>query len=590
MSWKRLVLAALAFAFALGLYVIDRKQAETAVYAAVNEASLAAGINASEVEEVYLRNRFGTLRLVREGTAWRMREPADAPVDGEVVEQLLVNVTGARKRNELRVKSLEEYGLDNPSIVLRLKTSTGKTFELALGLPSTYTGQVFGTHPGSNKVFTVSEAVKNTLQRSPSDFQRTRLVEIDTGALDSYTALRIERSDRVLELRNERGHWQIVQPETAQAENDIVNEFLRRIGLLRAAGFVTQASDKPTSLAVALDALSRPVLTLTLERAVTKPMRLAIARVGPPQNPTYVARRNDEPEVLYFGHEKFEEFDVDENMFRSRSLFTLRPSDVGYVIFEIGRARTDLKRNDKGQWEFVGDPTRRVDQEKVEGRLEALLKLRVREYVDSDPRDPSVYGLQPPRFRFTVTARDQSRSEILEIGKSEPQNVTSMYARRGGDSKVFTVELGRELIVLPESLADVHFAAFDDRLATRIEIELDGQKYDLRREGAEWKILRPGQSLYAPADIGKLKRVVDTLKNIAFQKDFSASGETVIAPVERSPLTITVYGEADAVLSRLEAGKRLPKTSYVKDAKQRTYEVLNSDLDLLVAQVRSLIE
>jgi hypothetical protein len=590
MSWKRLIFAAVAFVLAVGLYLVDRMQAEKAVYAAVNESSLAPGINASEVQEIELRNRFGTIRLVREGKQWRMRQPIDAPADPEAIEQLLVNVTGARKRNELEVTSLEEYGFDNPTVQLVLKTTKGQTFELAVGLASTYTGQVFANYPGSKRVFTISEAIKNTLMRQPTDFQRTRLLDIDVGALDSYTAIKITRPDKPLELRNERGQWQIAMPETAPAENTVVEEFLRRIGMLRAAGFVTQASDQPTSVAAALDALTRPVMTFELQRAAGPSQKLIVGKLGQAQQPLYVAKRNDDPEILYFGHEKYEELDVDENYFRSRQLFTLRPTDVGYVVFEIGRARTDLRRNERNEWEFVGDPTRRVDQDKVNLRLEALLKMRVREYVDSDPRDPSVYGLVPPRFRFTVTARDKSKSEILEIGKSEPQNVTSVYARRGGQPMVFTVEMGRELIVLPESLADPHFAAFDEARATRIEIELDGQKYDLRREGMEWKLLRPGQTLYAPADMSKLKRVFETVNKLGFEKDFTASGETVIAPVEQPALRMTVFGDGETPLSVVEVGKRLPKTSFVKDARGRTYEVLNSELDLLMAQLRSLLE
>ncbi len=590
MSWKRLLFAFLAFVLAAGLYYVDRQQAVKEVYESVNESSLAPGTNASEVTEIILRNRFGEVHLRREEKGWRMRKPMEAPADPETIEQLLVNVTGARKRNEITVSSFEEYGLENPGIVLTLRTQRGQEFELAIGLSSTYTGQVFACYPGSQKVFTVSEAIKNTLSRQPSDFMMSRLIDVDVGSLENYLTVRLKRPAKDLELRNERGQWQISLPETAPAENAVVEEWLRRLGMLRASGFLTQATDTPTSLATALEALEQPILQLELIHATKGVHKLTVGKVAAQRGLVYVARRNDEPEVLYFGHEKFEELDVDENHFRSRNLFTLRPSDVGYVVFEIGRARTDIVRNEKGEWEFVGDPTRRVDQEKVNLRLDLLLKTRIKEYVDSDPRDASVYGLMPPRMRFTVTAADKSRSEILEVGKSEPDNVTSVYARRGGDNKVFTIEMGRELIVLPDTLADPHFADFDERTASRIEIEIDGQAYDLRREGMEWKILRPGQTVYAPADLGKLKRVLETLKKLTYDKDLTASGETVIAPVERPALRFVAFGDQDTTLSLVEVGKRLPKSSFVKDARNRTYEVLNSELDLLMAQLRSLLD
>ncbi|GIX45442.1 MAG: DUF4340 domain-containing protein [Candidatus Hydrogenedentota bacterium] len=590
MSWKRVIIAGVAFVIAVFLYVLDRKLAETAVYASVNEASLTPGINKSEVTEVRLRNRYGEIVLVREQERWRMVSPYEGPTDAELVDQLLTNVTGARKRNEVKVSSLEEFGLAVPEITLALRTSSGKSLELQFGHESTYTGQIFATQPGSKRVFTVSDGVVNTLRRTPLEFRRTRLLEVDAGALDSYLAVRITKPDAEVELRNERGQWQIVKPQTLPAENTIVQDFLQRLGMLRADGFVTEASDRPTSMVAALQALESPILVVTLEKVGVKPLILTIGQTGDATKPVYVAQRQNEKEIMVIRRETLDEMDVPASYFRSRSLFTLKPEDVGYVAFEIGRARTDLVRNAQGLWEFVGDPHRRVDQSAVNTRLEVLLKTRIRDFVDMEPRDASLYGLVPPRYRFTVVTRDKQRTESLEIGKSEPQNVSSVYARRGGDPAVFTVDMPRELVVLPETLADPHLVGIDLSEVLHMEIEIDGAKYDLRREGMEWKLLKPGQTLYAPVDLRRVTRLLETTSKLRFDKDFTASGEKVIAPVEKPQLVMKFFGADDKLLAEISFGKRLPSTSLAKDEKDRTYEVKNSDLDFLIAQVRSVIE
>ena len=88
---------------------------------------------------------------------------------------------------------------------------------------------------------------------------------------------------------------------------------------------------------------------------------------------------------------------------------------------------------------FVGDPERRVDQDKVNVRLETLLRARARDFVEINPRDLNVYGLQRPNFRYTVTSKDHSRSEGLEVGRAESGGTGSDYARRRGDTSVFTM-------------------------------------------------------------------------------------------------------------------------------------------------------
>src|SRR5690606_32814412 len=121
----------------------------------VNEASLAKGVNVSDVAEIHLKNPHGTVRLVRSGEGWRVAEPVDAPADGEIIETLLINVTAARRTNENEAKNLAEYGLANPEVELTLLPVAGKKFKgdfpdkfvLQMGHESTYTGLVFAKFP-----------------------------------------------------------------------------------------------------------------------------------------------------------------------------------------------------------------------------------------------------------------------------------------------------------------------------------------------------------------------------------------------------------------------------------------------------------
>jgi hypothetical protein len=297
-----------------------------------------------------------------------------------------------------------------------------------------------------------------------------------------------------------------------------------------------------------------------------------------------------EDEIMMLRPETIEALQQDENYFRARKIFSIPQEDVGTFSIEIGKARTDLAVNEKGFWEFIGDADRRVDQEQVAIRLESLLRARVQQFVEMNPRDLNVYGLQPPKFRFTVTSRDKARTEGVEIGRSETGNVMSSYARRRGDNSIFTMELSSELVILPENVADKRFAWVHPDRIDHFDIEIGEQKYSFKLENGEWQMLRPTQTAYSTADAAKVQRFLSIMNEIEYEKDYSASGDTVIAPTDAPSMVARHFGQGDAQLLEMVVGKRLQSTSFVKLDGERTYEVPNTQLDALQAAAKSLVQ
>lgn len=589
MSWKRTILAFLTLVTLCLAYFLDLQLAEKRRYQTVNQQSLTPGINKSEVQQVTLRNDHGETLLALDNGNWRIKKPMDAAADPEIIEQLLVNVTGARKRNETEVKNLAEYGLASPEMALFIKTGMGKSFELLLGNESTYTGQVFAKYPNRPEVFTVGEHVRSVLVRRPIDFRKARVMDVDVGALEQYQAISITAKDSNVVLKNDRGNWQITSPVQTPAETDVVHDYLRKVGLLRAAGFLSAESDKPTSVATAIQALANPTYTVSFERSNAPVTRLLIASVGESSAPVYVAQRMGEDELLLLRQESIDAIVQDENYFRSRTLFQMKSPDVGMFSIQIGVARTDLVRNEQGLWEFMGDPARRVDQDKVNLRLESLLSARIQEYEEMNPRDLTVFGLQPPRMRFTVISKDRARTEGLDTGRSEAGQVTSVYAKRRNDPGVFTMELSSELVIVPDMVADKRFARTNVAQLDHFEIEIDEKRYAFKREG-EWKMLKPAQTAYTTVDVTKLERFLRVLNEIEFEKDFSAGRETVITSFDNPSLIVRLFGTGDKELLSLTVGKRLENSSFVTTGQDRKFEVPNTEIDRLLSTAQSLIQ
>ncbi|MBX7244420.1 MAG: DUF4340 domain-containing protein [Candidatus Sumerlaeaceae bacterium] len=590
MSTRRTLFAAAIFVLSVMLYYLDQKIADTKIVQAINEQSLAPGINQSEVIEINLHNAQGDVTLKKESGQWRTVKPSQAPADSEVVDQLLINVTAARRRNDLDVKNLAEYGLAAPEITVQIKTESGRTFDLLIGNESTYTGQVFAKYPGDQKVFTVGEQVRSVLMRHPSDFRRARVLEVDTGDLESYESVSIKSAEGEVRLQQDKGAWRITSPITSPADAATVVDYLRKAGLLKAAGFIGQQTDKPVNLTTALQALTSPTLQITLTRSQNRVTRLIVAQAGEPDAPILLAQREANDEVMVIRRETLEALNQDENNFRSKVLFTLRPQDIGVFSIEILRSHTDLSRNAQGLWEFVGDPGRKVDQEQVNNRLETLLRLKAKQYVDVSPRDATVYDLLPPKLKFTLTDTAKQRTEGLEVGRSEPGSPSSVYARRLADPGVFTMDISPELYIVPNQVADRKFLWTPLQQVAKLAIQLGDKKYELKREKGAWTILKPGQTVFAPTDTAKADRLMAMINALEYERDFSAEGQTVIAASEAPSMTLDIQNDKGEVLAGLSVGKRLKDGTIVLTNAKRSYEVRNSNIDLLVAVVQSLVQ
>ncbi len=599
MSWKRSILSFIILVLMVMALFLDSQILRNKTIRAVRDASLADSVDISAVDQIILKNAQGSVRLVRTTVGWRMKEPVDAPADGEVVDTVLTNVTSARRRNPVDAKNLAQYGLATPEVQLTLVSQEGKfgdwgtSFGIELGYDSVYTGQVFGRYPVSNEVFTVSEHVKNTLLRSPLDFRRSRLLDVDTGNLEQYQSFEITMpDDGGVKLVNQKGGWQIAEPIQATAEKAIVSEYFNRLGVLRAMGYVSQEGDRPTSMAAALEALSSPTLSLTLTgQAGSRPQQLNVALAEGPDGPVYVAQHPGEEEIMALSSETVTEIRRNSQYFRSRDLFTMKVDDVGLFTIQIARAApTALIRNEQNMWELVGDQEFRINQQSLNERLAALTSLRIVDYVDSNPVDLANYGLDNPRIRFNMTSKDKTKTESLEVGGSQGDVGGPSFARSSTDKGIFTVQMSRDMFILASEIADKNFAAVDLTRLAKVELDIDGETYEVKREGNEWKLLKPSQSTYSTLDLREIGTILTMVNGLEYTEDITGSSQVVVAPDKGPAISVRFYGQNDAPLNEMNVTARINRTTtLVTNGRERTFEVSTPAIEQLYAAAKSLV-
>lgn len=150
--------------------------------------------------------------------------------------------------------------------------------------------------------------------------------------------------------------------------------------------------------------------------------------------------------------------------------------------------------------------------------LDAIIEADLDRYLDN-PKEPSVYELDPPKMVVTVKGTDGSAKGLYKVGGPNPGNA-KIYGQRNDETGIFLVEkhkadqLDKSLL----NLRDRHLLRFNWQAATTLKLEYpDGGGIDLKRlDSGEWEFLSPIEGLADRMEVEKILRQVSDLESESF--------------------------------------------------------------------------
>jgi Domain of unknown function (DUF4340) len=116
-------------------------------------------------------------------------------------------------------------------------------------------------------------------------------------------------------------------------------------------------------------------------------------------------------------------------------LLTVPPGAIARVALEERGARLTALRHE-GTW--VDEQGRSWRGDAVSGLVETLGSLRPVMVVESEPMEPTEYGLGPDAPRLELSAEDGRPVLALELGQPNPA-ATGVYARMAGRREVVLI-------------------------------------------------------------------------------------------------------------------------------------------------------
>jgi hypothetical protein len=417
-------------------------------------------VDKAKAKEISLAVAAGeTIRLVKEGSGWKVTAPFTAPADTSAVETLLTSLEKLEADEVVvdQAASLSEYGLDKPSrTVTAVVEGAPAPLSVQFGAKSPDGSSVYARTGSTPKVYLVPSWIEGSFDKKPFDLRDRDVLHVKRDDVRSLEVVGPEGGYSL--ARTDAGEWAFTKPVATRAGRWSVDGLLGTIENLRMDSVaVDGATDvKPFGLekpARAVTLVLKDGATRTLEIGAGAPEPTAAPLPSPSPSPAKKGEKPAPPKpTKYYARQKGASLvavvpatladDLAKGMgeLRAKRLLEVATYETdGFEAMAGGVKKTYAKSStkdkdglDKTQWKRNAPDAKELETTKVEDALFKMGAVEVAEFVDQ-PQALATYGLDAPVLKVTVKAKGES---WIEVGKKDG----AVYARRSGDTAVLKLE------------------------------------------------------------------------------------------------------------------------------------------------------
>jgi hypothetical protein len=428
------------------------------------------GLEAQDIEAIWLYAGHGVTRVEREDGGWTLIAPVEFPGDDIVLDGIasaLAQLTRETVIEEPQAPGV--YGLGADSSVIYF-TAKGTDSGLRLG-STTPVGDAQYVVPASfdplDKVFTVASWRINAIQKDLDDIRDKRVLDFDRDAVDQ---VRVSWPEGSVDLLRASDGWRVKAPVDDLADASTVDRLLSDLAFMRAEGF--EDAPQPDNHT----GLDRPALVFEL--------RLGVGMEG--EDEDEIPRRRLEigsfpvgqfalaraaHESLYkINLERIDDFPRTVVAYRDKDLTTFDPSEadeleIHFSADDDGEPVVVKARKGEDGWD---GGERNLAPERLNSLLDELSHLKGDDIVAEQLGKDELAGLgfDPPRVTLVVLGRRSTegfgvRLAELELGIADPDR--GILARPPKGRKIYRLDWDRaEYLPVSQEAFDARFVVHDD--------------------------------------------------------------------------------------------------------------------------------
>jgi hypothetical protein len=271
----------------------------------------------------------------------------------------------------------------------------------------------------------------------PSEQERERLARaVFQVARDSIRTLDLEYEGIAIRCERSDGAWEMVRPVQAKSDETAMAALLAEISKLEANRFLpAEETGSPEEFG-----LDDPFLQVAVTTSASPDSHWIQIGDQTPTGDAYFSFVNDRDRIVLLPSST-----VDTNF--KKKPFDLRDKtvldiDVGQVVgLEISHdeVRVGAERRKGGSWKLVEPIEAKGEDTEINSVLFDLANAKVREFVEEEPQDLSLYGLDEPAATVKLRIGAGRSLRSIDFGV-ETDEGGMVYAKRSGYSSVVKVD------------------------------------------------------------------------------------------------------------------------------------------------------
>lgn len=265
------------------------------------------------------------------------------------------------------------------------------------------------------------EVVRKTQQETAAKEAR-KVFHFDPN---SVTALTLSSPGRDPVQLKKEGQWQIVEPIKTEADQFSVQDLLGALSKLESEREVLSAPGdlKPFGLV-------EPSLTLRFQMG-EQGTELLVGDKNPAGTDSY-AKTADHPRVFLIAEGNRSALHRGLDDLRKRQLFAFQLDDVAgiKVAWRDGNATTLELASGEKDWQAPGNPELKIKKSKVDNLIEQVHWLRAQAFLENEPKNLPVHGLEPPLVAITVRLKSGESAELrLAEKKKDDKQIAALSSQ-----------------------------------------------------------------------------------------------------------------------------------------------------------------
>lgn len=444
MRWKiTLILLLLNIITFYGIYhlnyfrkAISKKESENILGIAVVDIDKIEIINKSLKEPRILERTNGQ---------WKIISPIEWPANLFAVQRIITQIQFLIHEARFSIKeiensgqSLDDYGLKDPNIILKFRSTNGE-HSIAIGNTTSLGKRIYIMDPKRENILVVKESLLDSISGNLEDLRTQQIFTIPFFDLNKLNIQLFSPSNLKIQLSKTKDSWEFNAPIHTKANDVLVNNSINQL-----TGITAQRIIFGEELEIAKNSLRNPKIKISLEGNKHKQtLLLGEKYLMVSDKKLYYAQLENNNTIFTVLSDPLDSLTDAQEALRDKRIITIDTNTLKNIKLEESRKKLELQKLEIDRWQLIasdarGHPLRETADNQVLEILKKRLKnLEVITFVSDAPSslDLEKFGLSEPQRTIEIVGEGAQK---LLIGNLD--NATGkLYAKLENQPFVYQI-------------------------------------------------------------------------------------------------------------------------------------------------------